>query len=61
MHYTTVVATTLLASAAASAIPGTSPITVDKLTKRAEKVWDDKGNVKLTCKFLTPITSDDGP
>ncbi|OAL01009.1 hypothetical protein IQ06DRAFT_135897 [Phaeosphaeriaceae sp. SRC1lsM3a] len=48
MHYISLVSTTLLASAAASAIPGTSPITVDKLTKRAEKVWDPKGNIKLT-------------
>jgi hypothetical protein len=49
MHYISFIYTTLLASAAASAIPGTTPVSVNALTKRSEKTWDPKGNIKLTC------------
>lgn len=52
MHYNSLISTTLLASAAASAIPGTTPVSVNALTKRTEKVWDPNGNIKLTCKLL---------
>ncbi|KAH4061665.1 hypothetical protein HBI70_199300 [Parastagonospora nodorum] len=48
MHYIALISATLLASAAASAIPGTTPVSVNALTKREEKVWDPKGNIKLT-------------
>ncbi|CBX95969.1 hypothetical protein IAQ61_004795 [Plenodomus lingam] len=46
MHYSTLISSTLLATAAATAIPGLTRR--DPLTKRAEKTWDPNGNLKLT-------------
>jgi hypothetical protein len=57
MHYISLISTTLLASAAATAIPGLSPVSVDHLTKRSEKTWDTKGNIKLTCMSSTLCSS----
>ncbi|KAI8931333.1 hypothetical protein NX059_011674 [Plenodomus lindquistii] len=46
MLYSTLITSTLLATAAATAIPGLTRR--DPLTKRSEKTWDSNGNLKLT-------------
>ncbi|KAF2830306.1 hypothetical protein CC86DRAFT_434000 [Ophiobolus disseminans] len=46
MHFSSIIFSTLLASAAASAIP--DPILASPLLRRGEAVWDPKGNIRLT-------------
>jgi hypothetical protein len=55
MHFTTVALATLLALTAAKAVPSMRS-NMASLTKRDEKTWDAKGNLKLVCTFpLIPL------